>query len=100
MAIQRDPEDNETTALFDIVNFAKQNVLEVGCGDGRLTWLYCDNATHVTAIDPDPDDIAIALEERPPRLRERVDFLVRSLEDFTLPEASPRFDIVIMSWSL
>jgi 2-polyprenyl-3-methyl-5-hydroxy-6-metoxy-1,4-benzoquinol methylase len=51
MAIRLDPENNETRALFDLADFAGQRVLEIGCGDGRLTWRYAGRAAPVTAID-------------------------------------------------
>jgi tRNA G46 methylase TrmB len=44
MAIRIDPENNETPALFDMVNFSEQRVLEIGCGNGRVTWRYADKA--------------------------------------------------------
>jgi cyclopropane fatty-acyl-phospholipid synthase-like methyltransferase len=37
VTIQLDSEGNETGALFDLVDLAGQEVLEIGCGDGRLT---------------------------------------------------------------
>jgi tRNA G46 methylase TrmB len=37
MTVRVDPENNETRALLDLVNFTNKRVLEIGCGDGRLT---------------------------------------------------------------
>lgn len=37
MTIRIDPENNETSALFDLANSSGQHVLEIGYGDGRLT---------------------------------------------------------------
>jgi hypothetical protein len=37
MIIRIDPENNETRALFDMLNVSGQRVLEIRCGDGRLT---------------------------------------------------------------
>ena len=62
MAIRTDPENNETRALFDMANFAGQDVLEIGCGDGRLIWRYANRAAHVTAIDPAANQIALACD--------------------------------------
>ena len=67
MTIRTDPEGNETATLFDLVDLDGAVVLEIGCGDGRLTWRYADRAAHVTAIEPFEDSIARAKE----RLRER-----------------------------
>jgi cyclopropane fatty-acyl-phospholipid synthase-like methyltransferase len=99
MPVHTDPEDSETAALFDFAgNFGGKRVLEIGCGDGRLTWRYADHAAHVVAIDPDADEIAAAREDLPPRLRDRVELKAVSIQEFE-PDA-PAFDIVILSWAL
>lgn len=100
MAVLFDPEGTETTALHDLADFSAQRVLEIGCGDGRLTWRYAEAAAHVTAIDPDPEDIATAMENCPPGLRHRVDFLVSSLQDYPVRVKVSKFDVAILSWSL
>lgn len=99
MPIRVDPEDAEAVALFDFSgDFAGKRVLEIGCGDGRLTWLYAGRAGRVVAIDPDPDEIAAAIEDLPPDLRRRVEFHASGIAEFDAPEAS--FDVAILSWSL
>ena len=60
MTIRTDPENNEPNALFALADFNGRRVLEIGCGDGRLTWRYADKAAHVTAIEPNPEQVAIA----------------------------------------
>src|SRR5918994_3388050 len=62
MAVRIDPEGNETAALFDRVDLRGADVLEVGCGDGRLAWRYADRVARVTAIEPFADSIARAKE--------------------------------------
>jgi cyclopropane fatty-acyl-phospholipid synthase-like methyltransferase len=42
MTVRIDPEGNETDALFALVELEGQEVLEIGCGDGRLTWRYAE----------------------------------------------------------
>ena len=37
MAIEEDPEAHELEALRTVVSFEGRRVLEIGCGDGRLT---------------------------------------------------------------
>jgi len=100
MTIRTDPENNETRALFDMANFSGQHVLEIGCGDGRVTWLYADKAAHVTSIDPSAKLIALARQELPSQLLDRVEFHNASFEDFTAASKPSAFDIVILSWSL
>jgi len=100
MTIRVDPEANETRALFDMVNFSGQHVLEIGCGDGRLTWCYADKAAHVTAIDPSAKQIASARQQLPGQLQDRIEFRNSAFEDFATASAPSAFDIVILSWAL
>ena len=98
MAIRLDPEANEPAALFDFAgSLSGRRVLEIGCGDGRLTWLYAESAARVVAIDPDADDIALAIRACPQHLRERVEFRVAAIQEF---EPSEKFDLALLSWSL
>jgi len=98
MPIQLDPENNEIAALRAIAgDLAGKRVLEIGSGDGRLTWRYADQAAHVIAVDPDADDIKTAVENRPLHLRDRVEFYAVGIE--ALAARGP-FDVAILSWSL
>jgi len=98
MAVRIDPEDSETKALQELADFSGRRVLEIGCGDGRLTWRYADRATQIVAIDPDADDIAMAIEDCPDHLRDRIEFRVSRIEDFDPPQEL--FDIALLAWSL
>jgi len=100
MAIRTDPENNEARALFDVVNLSGQNVLEIGCGDGRLTWRYADKAAHITAIDPAAMQIALAKEHLPRELKDRIEFHDIAFEDFAAASEPSAFDIVLLSSSL
>ena len=100
MTIRTDPENNETRALFDCVDFKGQHVLEIGCGDGRVTWRYADKAAHVTAIDPSAKQIAQANKDLPSHLIDRIEFHNIAFEDFAAASAPSAFDIVILSYSL
>ena len=100
MTIKVDPENNEPRALFELANFRDKDVLEIGCGDGRLTWRYADKAAHVTAIDPFEGSIMRAKENTPNELKSRVEFHHIGFEDFATSSESSTFDIAILSWSL
>ncbi len=100
MAIIKDPEGNETSTLHAMVDFKDLRVLEIGCGEGRLTWRYADNAAHVTAIDPDGKAVETARANVPEKLKGRVCFLESTIEDFANSFSDRRFDIVIFAWSL
>ena len=100
MPMQFDPEGHETEALFALQpEWERARVLEIGCGDGRLTLRYARRAAHVVAIDPDADDIRAAQAQLPADLANRVDYRAESIESFrTRP--GERFDIAVLSWSL
>lgn len=100
MTISVDPENNETRALFHLVDFNGLRVLEIGCGDGRLTWRYAGKAAHVIAIDPFENSIVRAKENRPDNLKNRVEFRHIAFEDFAAASKASLFDIAILSWSL
>ena len=100
MAIRTDPENKETRALLDMVNFSGKHVLEIGCGDGSKTFRYADKAARVTAIDPDSKQIALAREQMPSQLQDRIEFHNSAFEDFATACAPAAFDIVILAESL
>jgi 2-polyprenyl-3-methyl-5-hydroxy-6-metoxy-1,4-benzoquinol methylase len=100
MTIRSDPEKNEIRALFDLVDFSGKLVLEIGCGDGRLTWRYAESAAHVTAIDPFAESIRRANANQPDALRDQVAFQHIAFEDFAVAHESELFDVAILSWSL
>lgn len=73
-------------------------VLELGCGDGRLTFRYARDAESVLAVDPDEERIASAIAARPPELAERVTFAAAGAAEVDVPRR--RFDLALFSWSL
>ena len=90
MSIQIDPEGNETDALLDLVNLDAREVLEIGCGDGRLTWRYADRAAHVTAIDTFDEAIGWANERLPDALKKRIEFHPQRSRSSPGPNIPPR----------
>jgi len=100
MTVRADPENNEPNALFALADFNGQHVLEIGCGDGRLTWRYAGRAAYVIAIDPFERSIARAKENTPNNLKSRVEFRHIGFDEFAAASESSIFDIAILSWSL
>ena len=97
MTTVRDVDDAEARVLRSCLDFDGANVLEVGCGDGRLTRLYAARAANVLGIDPEEESIATARAESPPDLAERVRFEVGKAEDLSETAA---FEVAFLSWSL
>jgi len=98
MTLQKDPERTETKYLRRFADFADKRVLEIGCGDGRLTRQYAKSASQVAAIDLDVDSLRYAVVDRPSDLENKVLF---SRADSThLPFSKEKFDIAILAWSL
>ena len=94
MAITEDPEANEPAALaLARVSFSGRRVLEIGCGDGRLTRQYVHAAASVIAIDPNREAI-VRLAARFPT----VDARAVSFADFELPPHT--VDVALFAWSL
>ena len=83
-----------------MAEFAGRQVLEIGCGDGRLTWRYAAEAAQVTAIDPYSAGITKARQNLPPELLGRVEFYHRAFDDFAGASEPSAYDLVILSWSL
>ena len=100
MTVRQDPENNEIHALHSMVNLTGANVLEIGCGDGRLTWRYAEDATRVTAIDTFEPSILQAKEKAPARLRDHVRFEAVGFREFASRTESDAFDVTILSWAL
>jgi 2-polyprenyl-3-methyl-5-hydroxy-6-metoxy-1,4-benzoquinol methylase len=100
MTVRTDPEGSEKVALFELADLDGAEVLEIGCGDGRLTWRYAHRAAHVTAIDAFKDAIARAEGGLPEGLRGTVQFRNVGFEDFAAGTQSDVFDFTILSWSL
>jgi ubiquinone/menaquinone biosynthesis C-methylase UbiE len=93
-----DPEDIETGVIHDLVDFAGADVLEVGCGDGRLTWKYAPKAASVFGLDPEEEKIRRANRTTPKSLRSRVSFVVGDVTEYELPPDA--YDVVILAHSL
>ena len=93
-----DPEGAHLGALGRLGDFRGRRVLELGCGDGRLTAGIAADAAHVLAFDPDGDAIERARASLPAELAERVTFRVASGKEIEIePHA---FELVVFSWSL
>ena len=97
MGYVKDPDGAEARVLGGVADFSGRRVLEIGCGDGRLTWLFAPRAESVLGIDPDEEQITLARSNTPPELADRVQFEVGEAEDLSKTAV---FDVAFLSWSL
>jgi ubiquinone/menaquinone biosynthesis C-methylase UbiE len=93
-----DPEGAHLASLRRIADFGGASVIEVGCGDGRLTAGLAEEAANIFAFDPDGTDVAAARARLAAGLAARVTFRVGSAREIEIPRT--QFDIVVFSWSL
>ena len=98
MAVELDPEGVETRVIHELVDFRGKDVLEIGCGDGQLTWRYADRVASVMALEPKEEKVALAQERTPDHLRSSVTFQAADATALPLPTAG--FDVVVFAWSI
>jgi ubiquinone/menaquinone biosynthesis C-methylase UbiE len=93
-----DPEGAHLAALRRLADLSGVHVLEVGCGDGRLTLGIAEHAESVFAFDPDEQAVERARKALPAELADRVSYAVGSATEIEIPRTD--YDIVAFSWSL
>ena len=79
--------------IEEFVDLSGREMLEIGCGDGRLSSLLADKVKHLTAIDPDQ-----AMINHAGREISGVDFRVGYGEKLEFNDRS--YDIILFSYSL
>jgi ubiquinone/menaquinone biosynthesis C-methylase UbiE len=92
------PDGMEIRLIEHFTSLKGRRVLEVGCGDGRLTFQYAQTAAQVLAFDPDRASIEEALDQQATLGVPNVAFRVGSIEH--LPARGAPFDVALFSWSL
>jgi ubiquinone/menaquinone biosynthesis C-methylase UbiE len=97
MTVQKDAERNESKSLRKFAEFTDQRVLEIGCGEGRLTWQYAKETRSTIGIDLDQDGLRVALFDRPSDLERKVHFSLAESEH--LPFSKETFDLALFAWS-
>ncbi|MDH4102363.1 MAG: class I SAM-dependent methyltransferase [Thermoleophilia bacterium] len=93
-----DAEGVHLAAVLRAADFSRQRVLEVGCGEGRLTWGIAPLAASLLAVDPSPEDVNTARASGPSELRHKVRFQVARADEVEIEPQS--VDLVFFSWSL
>jgi 2-polyprenyl-6-hydroxyphenyl methylase/3-demethylubiquinone-9 3-methyltransferase len=96
VTLRIDPERNEIRALEGVAEWRGRRVLEIGCGEGRLTERLAGLGARIHAIDPDADSIRKARRRLPRRFAPRVRFAVGTAD--ALEHYAESFDRVVYSW--
>ena len=97
MAMRADTAKLERQYLHDMRDIEGRTILEIGSGEGRMTWLYADHARHVVGIDVVVNELQQGMIDRPEHLINTVDFMAGSA--IIMPFASASFDHVVFAWS-
>ena len=98
MTVREDPEGTEIKLIEKYATFKGKDVLEVGCGNGRLTFQYAASTRSVHAIDASARDLAEARKAIPKSLARKIRFRVGRGESLHLEDES--VDLVFFAWSL
>ena len=98
MAIDVDPAGVEPSTILQAVDFRNVHVLEVGAGDGRLTFRYAEEPRSVVGIDTKEPEILSAAKTSRAEFRGYAQFLCASAT--ALPFSAEEFDIVLLASSL
>jgi ubiquinone/menaquinone biosynthesis C-methylase UbiE len=93
-----DPEGAHLAALRRLAEFRGRRLLEVGCGDGRLTRGIALEAAFVLAFDPDGEAVERGRATLPDELADSVEFRRAKAEEIEVEPGS--FDLLLFSWSL
>lgn len=98
MAVVIDPDGFETRAIHSLVDFRGRAVLEIGSGDGRMTFLFAEQSARVVALDPLPHLVGKAIDATPRHLASKVRFVRADATTWRYPTA--KFDVAVLSHSL
>lgn len=93
-----DPEAAETRALDALVDLNGRSVLEIGAGDGRLTWRLAERARSVLALEAQEREVLRARAAMSADLKRRVRFVLADATSYPYPRN--RFDVAVLSHSL
>jgi ubiquinone/menaquinone biosynthesis C-methylase UbiE len=93
-----DPDGVELATIRELVELDGLRIVEIGCGDGRLTFGCAERAASVYAFDSDEELVESARKNTPRALRDRIRFEVAEAAEVELPETE--FDLALFSWSL
>src|SRR5438105_10436078 len=80
-----DPDGVELPTIRELVDLARLDVVEIGCGDERMTFGCAEQAASVLAFDSDEELVREARRSTPRALRDRIRFEVADAAEIELP---------------
>lgn len=95
MATDIDPTGVMARAVLESADFAEARVLEVGAGDGRLTFQYAGTPRFVVGLDSRQAEIQAASKRQAAELRRNLHFFCASAT--ALPFTDEHFGIVLLA---
>ena len=98
MPLLVDPDGVELPTIRELVDLDGLRIVEIGCGEGRMTFGCAERAASIFAFDADEELIRGARASTPDDLRERIRFEAADAAAIELPEGE--FDLALFSWSL
>ena len=99
MAVKIDPARDEVRLLKRATDWRGRRVLEIGCGDGRLTLRLAGlNPRSIEASDPDTKLIRAARRNLPARFAKKISYHTGKAGKLKYP--ADAFEIVVFSWVL
>ena len=95
MKAMRDPEGAELHHLMNACELSGKTVLEIGCGEGKLTRQYAELPSRLFGLDPERSDLLVASGNKGGTNT----FFLQSIGE-KLPFPGSVFDVVIFASSL
>lgn len=89
-----DPGQKEVKVLKRLVQLKGKRVLEIGCGEGRMSFPLAFFAEKYIAIDPDKEAIVKARKKMPKEVKDRLEFRDAFGDKTGLPDKS--IDTILM----
>jgi len=99
MTLVMDPAGNEIRALTKAATWKGKRVLEIGCGDGRLTLrIAALGPGSIEAVEPQASRLRKARRDLPAKYASRIHYHAGHAGHLRYPAEA--FDMAIFSWAL